>query len=90
MSDSAWQPTPPVAAITMTSAFAHASGIGMQRLSPPRSNLGCQTDYSEDVNDSQKYDGVQVVNPVASGAPAPSLRIASMPEYLADGTTPES
>ena len=34
--------------------------------------VGCRTIYSEDLNDSQEYDGVRVVNPFASGTPAPS------------------
>jgi predicted nucleic acid-binding protein len=35
--------------------------------------LGCRTVYSEDLNESQDYDGVRVVNPFASGTPATSV-----------------
>jgi predicted nucleic acid-binding protein len=34
--------------------------------------LGCRIVYSEDLNDGQEYDGVQVVNPFAVDKPAPS------------------
>jgi len=31
--------------------------------------LGCRVVYSEDLNDGQQYDGVQVINPFAIGNP---------------------
>ncbi len=34
--------------------------------------MGCRTVFSEDLNHGQDYDGVGVINPFLSGAPAPT------------------
>jgi predicted nucleic acid-binding protein len=36
------------------------------------SQMGCQTLYSEDLNDGQTYDGVTVINPFSGRTPAQS------------------